>query len=167
MENLFMFLATSLVLRISSQKRSRYLIGSSGASCLLFTVAKKFSIKYTREGDRIYFNEYTDSKVTYGVICIDMKNLYNLGQAENILGQYINKIRKPFKISHNVSIEIKRKPALRSATDYWQDEAGKDWKITGYTNGKIVAVLYVKNITATTVKEHDAFLNGFKFSAPV
>lgn len=158
-----MFLATSLVLRIPSPRLRRYFIGNSGATCLLFTAGKSLSVKYTPEKDCIYFNDYTDNGVTYGLICIEMKDLYTKRQAKKILVAYINKMRTPFKIAYNVAMDIQRKSNVVLVSDYWQDNQCRDWKIKGYTNGKVMAVLYVKNISLAAVKDHDAFLESFRF----
>ena len=164
MENFFMFLATSLILRIPSPKFKRYLIGQSGCTSLLISGGNQLHIKHTKEGDVIYFNDSTIGCVTYGMICVRMKQVYTPREAETILVQYMNRVRKPLGIAYNISMEVEKATGQITITDYWQDEAGADWKIKGYSNGKTVAVLYVKNITEAAVKEHDAFLNGFRFS---
>ena len=163
MENLFMFLATSLILRISTPKFRRYLIGHSGCTSLLLSGNNQLHIEHTTERDVIYFNESTVDGIMYGLICIQMKQLYTMSQAENILVQYINRVRKPLQIAYNSMMEVENLNGQITITDYWQDNDGVDWKIKGYTNGKTVAVLYVKNITDVPVKEHDTFLNGLKF----
>lgn len=165
MENLFFFLATSLVLRIPAPRFRRYLIGQSGCSCLLFATGKTLHIKNTADGDRIYFNDHTVGAVTYGFVCVQMRELYTLPQAEIILIQYINKMRKPLDIAYNICMEVNKGASRITISDYWQDNTGVDWKIKGLTNGKTVAVMYVKNIADAVVKEHDAFLNGFRFSS--
>lgn len=164
MENLFVFLATSFMLRITSPKFRRYLIGQSGCTSLLLSGFNQLNVTHTKDGDVIYFNDSTTTGVTYGIICVRMKQVYTLRQAETILVQYINRARKPLQIAYNISMEIEKAAGLITITDYWQDEEGMDWKIKGYTDGKAVAILYVKNIAEAAVKEHDAFLNGFQFS---
>ncbi|HUC82128.1 MAG TPA: hypothetical protein VMR70_14585 [Flavisolibacter sp.] len=163
MENLFVFLATSLVLRLSHPKFKRYFIGS-GSSALLVAGNKTLHCKTTKDGDRISFYDQTVQGVTYGLVLVQMKEVYTLQQAENILVQYINRVRRPFGIAYNISMHIEKKNGIVTLTDYWQDEEGKDWKIKGYTNGKTVSLLYVRNISNAPVKEHDDFLNGFRFS---
>jgi hypothetical protein len=164
MESLFMFLATSLMLRIPNPKFKRYLIGQSGCASLLISANNQLHIKHTKDGDVIYFNDTSVGGVTYGLICVHMKQLSTLPQAEKILVQYINRVRRPLGIAYNILMEAEKAAGQTTITDYWQDEQGVDWKIKGYTNGKTVAVLYVKNVTEAAVKEHEAFLNGFRFS---
>ena len=47
--------------------------------------------------------------------------------------------------------------------EYWQDDEGNDWKVKGWTNGRFMALLYVKNFTEESIKEVDEFLNSFRF----
>lgn len=163
MENLFLFLATSLVLRNGSRRFKRYSI-CSGCSSLLHSGSKLLHVRQAKDGDTLYFNEYMSDGVTYGMICVQMQEEYTLHQAESILVHYINRVRKPLRILFNTSMEIERTNRLLSITDYWQDQRGMDWKIKGQTNGRVLSLLYVKNITEAPVNVHDAFLNGFRFS---
>lgn len=163
MENLFLFLATSLVLRIPKPKFKRYIIGNSGCSSFLPNDRNLLHIQRTKDGDRIYFNESNLRNVTYGLITVQMKDVFTLKQAEEILVQYINRCRKPFGISYNISMQVENAAGKIVITDYWQDEKSIDWKVKGYTDGKTLALLYVKNITNAPVKDHDDFLNSFRF----
>ena len=163
MENLFVFLATSFVLRVANARFRRYMI-CNGCSTLLHSGAKTFQVRHTKDGDKLYFNEYSEDGVTYGLICVQMPEFYPMEEAERILVQYVNRVRKPLQISHTSLMEAERFAGMTTLTDYWQDRAGFDWKVKGYTNGKIVSLLYVKNITDTSVKNHDAYLEGFRFS---
>jgi hypothetical protein len=165
MENLILLFATSLVWRISEPKFKRYIIGRTGCTSLLLAEETRLHIQSTTDGERVYFYEHGANGVTYGSITVNMKELYTLEQVETIMIQYVNRIRKPFGICYNVSIEMEQSADRVSLTDYWQDEEGVDWKVKASSNGKVIAVMYVKNISASPVKEHDAFLNGFRFSS--
>ena len=165
MENFFLLLASGLAFRIPKQKFKRYLLGATGCSTYLVSGNSTVHFKHTKDGDRVYFYDQCVDGITYGFISVQMKEVFTLQQAENILVQYINRVRKPFHIAVNISMEIEKKDNLITINDYWQDEQGTDWKIKGYTNGKTIAVLYVKNITDCLVDEQDTFLNGFKFSS--
>ena len=164
MENLFLLLASGFTLRIPKKKFKRYLLGAPGCSTYLVTGNTTVHFKHTKDGDRVYFYDQCVDGVTFGFISVQMKEVYTLQQAENILVQYINRVRKPFHIAVNIAKEIEKKEHQVTINDYWQDEMGTDWKIKGYTNGKTIAVLYVKNISDSLVDEQDTFLNGFKFS---
>lgn len=164
MENLFLFLATSIVLRVASPRLRRYIV-CQGCSTLLHAGTKRLQVHRTNDGDKLYFNEYASDGVTYGIICVQMKQVYTLEKTEAILKQFMKRAQKPMHINCHSSMELECGKQHLSITDYWQDKAGIDWKVKGYTNGKILSLLYVKNITDTSVSSHDAYLNGFRFSA--
>ncbi|WP_162944849.1 hypothetical protein [Flavisolibacter nicotianae] len=163
MENLIALLATSLVLRAANSRFRRYVI-CPGCSALLHPAAKRLHVRRTKDGDRLLFNEHKIGTVKYGMICVQLNKVYSLEKSEEILVNFINRCRKPLQIECNQSMEIEQGAGQLCLTDYWQDKDGIDWKIKGSTNGKIISLLYVRNITDTTVTSHDAFLNGFRFS---
>jgi len=169
MENLLFLLATSFVLRIASpRKAGLQAIGDTGCS-IQFTNAD-FEKTLTSSGEDLFFNEYISSRITYGAICIRMKQRYSLEQAAGMLGEYINKLRGPFYIFHSVGHEAAadwNHAGSASLVDYWQDAVGVDCKVKGYTDGQFLAVLYVKNIGEADVTKVDAFLDSFHFPTPI
>jgi len=166
MENLILFLATSLVIRFSSSKKIKLqAVGQTGCSALLSSESKPEAVS-TKSGDQLYFHEFKDKKVSYGMICIDMDRQYSIAEAEEMLRNYIDKLRGPLYILHNTGMQEDadwNSEASITIVDYWQDCRKKDWKVKGYTNGKILAVLYVKNIGNADVKKQDFFLDSFHF----
>ncbi len=169
MENLFFLLATSLAIRLSYTKKLRnYKIADTGCSALLFSGKRRFKQTKTDSGDNLYFNEFCQKAITYGVICIQMKEWYDLDKALKMLGGYINKLKGPFYILHQTGLQKDvdwNTISSRTLVNYWQDGDKTDWKIKGYTNGKFIAILYVKNITQLDVGQQDLFLDSFHFQA--
>jgi len=87
-----------------------------------------------------------------------------------MLRSYIEKLKAPLYILHNTGIDDDtdwNSEATRTVVDYWQDCNKKDWKVKGYTDGKTLAVLYVKNIGHVDVKKQDLFLDSFHFESVV
>lgn len=168
MENLLLILATTFVLRLSSARKLQpCLIGDTGCF-LLFTKNNEFEKRKTESGDDLYFNEFTEKGVTYGVICVMMKATYNAKESMEMLGRYMNQLRGPFFVFHQVGLERSKdwnEVSTISLEDYWQDGKGVDCKVKGYTNGKTLAVLYVKNIGEAEVAKQEAFLDSFHFRA--
>ena len=158
-----MFLATSIVLRVAPSRFRRYII-CPGCSTLLHSSARRLHVRHTRDGDKLYFNAYSADGVVYGIVCVQMKEVYTIEKAESILAQFIARARKPLHIVCDMEMEVTTTNCLVTISDYWQDRAGIDWKIKGYTNGKTIGFLYVKNISDTSVKNHDAYLDGFRFA---
>lgn len=102
------------------------------------------------------------------MICIQLNRFYTLKDAENMLTAYLDKLRGPFYILHNTGIQDDADWNSESSItliDYWQDGHKRDWKVKGYTNGKVLAVLYVKNIGNADVRKQDHFLDCFHFNA--
>ena len=168
MENLLFFLATSFAIRkLSAPRKFRNcFIGDTGCSALLFAGDDAIDSTRTRTGDELYFHEYKEKKLTYGLICIRLKNPCEMDSARQLLSVYINKLRRPFHINHQVGLHKEEDwNQLNSVTltDYWQDSQNRDWKVKGYTNGRYMAVLYVKNIARGDVHKQDLFLDSFHF----
>ena len=164
MENIFLLLASRLAGRTAESKFKRYMIGRTGCTALLLWGDPSFYIYKTNDKEPVYFYEQEMTDVSFGMIVVNMRELYTLDKAESILMHYMNSIRKPFCIACNVGMETERDGQSLRVNDYWQDANGIDWKVRGESDGKILSVLYVKNISSSPVNEHDAFLNGFRFS---
>lgn len=167
MENLLFFLATSFVLRLStSRKFKNYFIGDTGCSALLFANEEEFERSVTASGDALYFHEFAERTVSYGIICIQLKESSSLKEATEMLVTYLNKLRTPFGVLHHAGIQRDtdwNSSQSKTMMDYWQDGYGRDWKVKGYTNGRVLAVLYVKDIANVEVTKHDLFLDSFHF----
>lgn len=169
MENLILFLATSFLFRLStSQKVKNQIIGTTGCSALL--ASEELDISKTESGDKLYFHEFKEKKVSYGMICVEMNEQLSVDEASEMLTTYIEKLRGPLYILHNTGIQEDadwNSSQSKTVVDYWQDCDKKDWKVKGYTNGKILAVLYVKNISQVDVSKQDFFLDSFHFNVAV
>ena len=167
MENLILLIATSFLFRLSSNRKVKnQLIGDTGCSALLAT-DDELEYSLTSSGDKLYFHEFKEKKVTYGLICVQMSHEYNLPEAERMLSTYIDQLKGPLYILHNTGIHQDvdwNSESSRTIVDYWQDFQKKDWKVKGYTNGKVLAVLYVKNIGHAEVRKQDHFLDSFHFN---
>ncbi|HWJ92337.1 MAG TPA: hypothetical protein VNR87_14575 [Flavisolibacter sp.] len=166
MENLIFLLATSFALRLSSSKKFKnFFIGDTGCSALLLSSSDVQRTK-TVSGDHLYFSEFNESKVGYGLICIHLKQECDLNEASEMLHSYMEKLRGPFYVLHNTGIQKDvdwNTDCSKTLVDYWQDADKQDWKVKGYTDGRFMAVLYVKNISQVEVRKQDLFLDSFHF----
>lgn len=166
MENLILFLATSLVIRFSSSTTKRFkskYVGNTGCRALLGADAD-FEVSTTGSGDRLYFHEFEHGNVGYGMICVEMQQRYGLHTAETMLRSYMAKLKGCFRILHDTGMYAAKDwntGHSKAVIDYWQDHQSVDWKVKGYTDGKVIAVLYVKNIGDAQAGTHDRFLDGF------
>ena len=161
MENLLLLLTASLVwIRKSPSKFKRTLIGIRGSSV---EFAEDVAFEHTRhEGDELYFAEHQEKLITYGVLVAHLQQELCQEDARTVLSSYLNRLRKPFKAQHNTGITDCSASNI-NLVDYWQDEDCVDWKLKAYSDGKTMAVLYVKNINDSEVEKQEAFLNSFRF----
>jgi len=167
MENLILLLATSLMVRLTPSKKERNkFIGTTGCSALVFSGDARFHKSVTETGDDLYFHEHEEAGVEYGVICVQLKEQYELWEAADLLKQYIEVLKGPFFILHHTGLKKEsdwNSESSHTVVDYWQDGDKQDWKVKGYTNGRHIAVLYVKNISQAEVARQDLFLDSFHF----
>jgi hypothetical protein len=165
MENLLMILASSLVSRLIPKKQFRvFPVGSTGCTALLEGNDIVFDSAVTGSGDTLYFHEFREKEASFGLICIKMLDEYDRDEALMMLTAYMEKLRGPLYVLHHTG--LRRAADWNSETsvavmDYWQDSEGVDWKVKGYTNGRVMAVLYVRNISEVSVSRTDLFLDGF------
>ena len=160
MENLILLLTASLVWIKSSRKFKRFFLGTRGSS-LEFATGVEFE-HTIHEGDELYFAEYQEKFITYGVLVAHLHEELCQEDARTVLSSYLNRLRKPFKAPHNTGI-VDHSASTINLVDYWQDEDSVDWKLKAYSDGKTMAILYIKNITDLEVDKQDAFLNSFRF----
>lgn len=166
MEDLIFLLTASLALYKTPKKSETVLIADSGCSVELTSQKLSFETTETEEGDRLHYAEHWDRNVTYGILCAQLAEEIGLDEAKEVMINYINRLRGPFYAVHHIGAEVcdpKDETAVVSLIDYWQDCDGLDWKVKGYTNGSIIAVLYVKNINELVVEKQDHFLDSFSF----
>jgi hypothetical protein len=121
----------------------------------------------TKTGDLLQVSECKENDVTFGVIAIRLKERYcNLNEAENVLIHFMQQLQPVFAIMHTTGVCTTNKMATHTTAviDYWQDVERKDWKVKGWTNGRSMAILYIKNIGRVPVAKEEHFLNGAVFT---
>jgi hypothetical protein len=165
MENLILLLATSFALRLNSPRKFKNVtIGHTGCSALLLQHDNSIDSTVTESGDRLYFHEAEENGVGYGMICVDMRTAVDQSEAMTMLEAYMDSLRGPFYVLHNTGVHAAanwNQASVSSLTDYWQDSQGVDYKVKGYTNGRVLAILFVRNISQLDVSLQDQYLDSF------
>jgi hypothetical protein len=121
----------------------------------------------TKTGDLLQVSECKENDVTFGVITIKLKERYiNLAEAETVLIHFMQQLQPLFAIMHTTGVSATTKKACHTSAlvDYWQDVERQDWKVKGWTNGRSMAVLYIKNIGNVPIAKEERFLNGTSFA---
>jgi hypothetical protein len=123
--------------------------------------------KQTKTGDIVQLNECNDNDATYGIISIKLKKAFaQLQQAQTVLIEFIEQLQSTFGVLHTTGLHAEWESTKVSVTDYWQDADGQDWKVKGWTDGKTIAVFYIKNIARVPVARESYFLNGAYHTRP-
>lgn len=164
---LFLFLLFSMMAKAQSLKK--YPIDDSGCSVYMFCQPGDFTKSYGVDSSAIYSAECELDSVTYGLICIRIKNPVQTGKdAEDLLLRFLDNLKESLEIKSSVGYGkghiMEKKPDAQGIIDYWKDAENTEWKIKGWIDGKILAVLYV--FKANSIDEqprHNVFLNGFRF----
>lgn len=171
MENLLFILAATWAFRLSPSTKTfkKYQIGNTGCSIFLFGNNCKFKKVLSPDGDTIHLSQCEESSGAFGVIAVQLKQpLSKLADADQVLSRFMKNLQPSFSVSHSTGLIkgqiMENCPGVIGMVDYWQDNKNVDWKVKGWTNGKSMAVLYVKNINEVPVQKQEVFLDGFRFS---
>jgi len=152
---------------VQSQSLKRYNISNTGASIASYCDPGKFGITYSADSAKVYTSECGLNDTYYMVICIEMKKNLPVIKAETALLDYLDLLKAQFKIvSATGYVKGQRLNAheeTRGIVDYWKDNEQFNWKVKGWTDGKLLAVLVAyskKNLPETTI---NPFLDGLLF----
>jgi hypothetical protein len=170
MENLFSAIASLLFGNTSafSNKPLTYCCCALG-STLQFHKAPYVHQSYNACGDEFFTGQSVEGSVTYGfVTCRLMKPVSDLVIAEQRLFLFMESLHEHFDIEVTTGLDhglpFHGDADAIGMTEYWQDASGKDWKVCGWTDGALMAVTYVRDISITDFRRQDAFLNSFRFA---
>ncbi len=122
----------------------------------------------TKTGDVMHVSECNENDVTFGIISIQLKTTFrHPHDVEAMLAKLFDQLQPIFLIEHTAGIDVIRDTRNSNPvfTDYWQDGERTDWKIKGWTNGAIINVCYIKNISKVPVAIEDQFFNPALFGA--
>ncbi|GAB4091947.1 hypothetical protein [Flaviaesturariibacter terrae] len=171
MSNLISALATALLGRLApkNEETRRFRCCSAGAT-LEFYKAPFVHQSYDEEGNEIFTGQSLDRKVMYGFVTCRLANpLSDRMLAEQRLFLFMEQLHPHYNIDCTAGldhgIEHPDFPEVVGMSEYWQDADGKDWKVVGWTDGTLMAVLYIRNISITDFRRQDAFFESFRFAA--
>ncbi|TCZ68076.1 hypothetical protein [Flaviaesturariibacter aridisoli] len=170
MSNLFTALTSALFGRFAPQNDTprRFRCSSNGAT-LQFYKAPFVHQSYDAEGNELFTGQSIDGKATYGfVTCRLACPLSDRMLAEQRLFLFMEHLHPHYGIECTTGLDTGLEHrACRDAvgmSEYWQDADGKDWKVMGWTDGTLVTVLYIRNISITDFRRQDAFFESFRFA---
>lgn len=152
-----------------SQSLKKYPVSKSGCSYYNYCDAK-FDISKSTDSSDIYTGECVAADVTYGIICVKLLNpVTDLQMAEDLLIAYMDFLKQSFEITsaagYGKGHRLNNNENTRGIIDYWKDKENDGWKVKGWTDGKIVAVMYAYSKKELPETKVNVFLDGFRFPA--
>ena len=170
MKTIWVLFSTMLISTISfSQSLKKYAIGTSGCSVYMLCDPGQFQMTFSEDSSAVFTGECKPDSVTYGIICVKLKETIPAGDdAEDLLISYLDYLKTAFKIKSSSGYgkgqTLNSKADARGVLDFWNDEVGNEWKVKGWTDGKVISILYViEKSKSEYPAKHDVFLNGFRF----
>jgi hypothetical protein len=148
------------------QQLKKYAIGGSGCFAYFYCDPGPFEEKYSEDSSIVYTAQCTASdSTTYGIICVKLTSpIPDLSIAENLLVSYLDYLKKAFEIvsfaGYGRGHRLKGREDTRGIIDYWKDEAKSNWKVKGWTDGKIISVLFANGKNELPETKVNIFLDG-------
>lgn len=148
-----------------AQTLKKYPIGESGCSAYFFCDPGRFPLSYSEDSSKMFNGECVHDEVTYGVIGVKLlEPVSELTNAEELMIAYLDYLKTAMHIRSSMGYgkghQLRGREDTKGVIDYWKDEEQNNWKVKGWTNGKLIMVFYVyskKELNENTV---NPFLDG-------
>ena len=101
----------------------------------------------SQDSSVIYNGECVSGDVSYGIICVKLlRSIVEMQLAEDMLIAYMDYLKQSFGITkaagYGKGHRLNSNELTRGVLDYWQDRENNNWKVKGWRDGKVIAVLY-------------------------
>ncbi len=152
---------------VQGQSLRKYPISNSACSFYSYCESK-YDVDYSEDSSKVYTGECTVSDVTYGVICIKLRNpVDDLQNAEDLMISYVDYLKVSFDIKSAVGYgkghRLANNENTRGIIDYWEDKEKDHWKIKSWTDGKYIGFLYAYSKKELPEMKVNVYLEGFRF----
>lgn len=154
-----------------SQSSSLKKVPISGSGCSIYTFCEfKFEQEYSQDSSEVYTSECKKDEVTYGVICVKLKDAADdIERAEESMINYLDYLKTSFGITKSTGYgrghRLNNNEKTRGVIDYWEDAEKNNWKIKAWTDGKFIAVLYGYSLKELPEQKLNVFLDSFRLPA--
>jgi hypothetical protein len=143
----------------------KYPIGASGCSAYFYCNPGNFNLDKSPDSSDVYSSECTNEEVTFGVICVKLKDkISDMETSESMLIGYLDYLKGALNIAKSAGYgkghRLNGREDTRGVIDYWVDKDKANWKVKGWTDGKFITIMYgfsAKELPETKV---NTFLDG-------
>ncbi|MBI2730657.1 MAG: hypothetical protein HYX40_07900 [Sphingobacteriales bacterium] len=157
-----------IVFNAHSQQLKKYPVAKTGCSVYMFCDPGNFETSYSEDSSKVITGECIKDGFSYGLIYVQLKEIiHSKEDAEGLLESYLNFLKGQFTIreaaGYGKGMHLKEREDIIGMIDYWQSEDNQHWSIQGWTDGKILTVLYVKGSEQADYNKQQLFFKGFLF----
>lgn len=166
---LLTFMACSHTLP-AQERMAHYPVAQTGITVYMPVNPGAFEFNYSADSAKIYRGvaETADS-IAWGVVVAELKDTLPGAFKPETLKGFMNYLQQVFGITGSAGYgeghTLDNYPNAVGIIDFWGDEAGYDWSVKGWADGRYLCVLFVaardeieKNYTKTQL-----FFNGVRF----
>ena len=147
------------------QSLKKYSVGNSGCSAYFYCDPGKFDLAKSPDSSEVYTAECTNDGVSYGIICVKLKEqITDMDAGEGVLISYLDYLKTSLNITsaagYGKGHRLKNNENTRGVIDYWKDKDNENWKIKGWTDGKFICCMYVYSAKELNETKTNVFLDG-------
>ncbi len=147
------------------QSLKKYPVSNSGCSAYFFCNPGTFQLEKSPDSSDVYTGECKNDDVSYGVICVKIKDkITDMTASETVLESYLDYLKTSMNVvsaaGYGKGHKLKNREDTRGMIDYWKDKDGENWKIKGWTDGKYIVVMYVYSKKEVPETKANVFLDG-------
>ena len=143
------------------------LIGNIGCYVPLFSQPNQVGYYQTNEGEEIFFGEIKEEEITYGLLVVSGKKQL-LMEPEVLLSDLFHDLFYTLGMKHRSGLIsegfLVDNYCIKTVSEYWQNKTGIDCKAKGFTDGKTMGILYIKNISELSAIKMEGYLNSLRYS---
>lgn len=163
------FFAFAIVLfsrSIDAQSFRKYPVSTSGCSVYNFCEAK-YDMDFSDDSSQVFTGECVVADVTYGIICVKLRNaVTDLDAAENLVIDYADYLKASFNITKSMGYgkghRLNKNEQTRGIMDYWEDKELDNWKIKAWTDGQYIGFMYAYSKKELPETKVNLFLDSFR-----
>lgn len=150
-----------------AQVLKKYAISNSGCSVYMLCDPGKFDEDLSEDSSKVYTAECIKDDISYGIICAKLlHSVDDLSAAEDVAISYLDYLKLEFEIEtaagYGKGHRLNNNENTRGIIDYWKDNKKVNWKITAWTDGKFICVLYANSMKDLPEEKVNVFLNSLR-----
>jgi len=148
--------------------QTRVAIAETGCSVEVFCFPGRFDQYPMEDGSKVFADDCVKDGYTWGILCIELAHpINNLAAAQDSAISFLDFMKLDNGIvtakGYERDKELPLQKNVRGVSDRWTDDAGEQWKVMAWTNGKLLVVLSVHGKKEVEARVVNVFLDSIRF----